>query len=933
METSNSRFFTRIDVLVAIGLVGFASLVALPAIHATRESARRTQCASNLRQIGVAMQGYLDAHQSLPYAARWTSEGLDIEKIDQEPWTGHATYENWVQSLLPYLGQGTLSDSFDRAAPITGESNAKARAAELPLMRCPADSFNRPDNHYNYAEPEGARADFARGDYAINGGSQAVGRYPGRSSAPAPEAPHYVFDRQTKSFQMWGNGVAGINKSFGRDDFTNGSSTLVAVNEVRAGIHTIDPRGTWALGMIGASITFAHGVTGDDAGPNKQGERADDILDCKRLHQLLGKETLMRENMPCCSYWNISGQATSRSLHTGGVNTLMMDGAVRFLSDDIDPSVWHVLHSRETPPGVIDESSIDAVRREPTPPPAPKGPRDDGPGRPAVPRELPLVNVVNSVGMELTLIPQGEFIMGTPDVTFDKDVPPECPPHRVRITKPYYLGTHEVTQEQFARIMGKNPSWHTTSSGLKDKPEQDTGLLPVEQVSWNDAVEFCHRLSQQPAEKDAGLVYRLPTEAEWEFACRSGKSDPFLWKFAAPDPMTGENAGETLPGNLDVVAVGSYPPNAFGVYDMRGNVYEWCADWFARDYYHRSPVDDPPGPTTGYLRVVRGGDWLFVGEGCMINRRITLPWQSNPYIGFRVAASADRLPTKVQPAPVSDRALPLLAIYSSHRNPKWMELIKLEPERRSATLLKASWSVSPSWSPDGRRIAFAEAKADIWIMDADGANLQNLTNGDFKFTKSPTWSLDGTRIAFSATKDDKVWSLFVIDDEGRHLQPLVKTPGQQMFPAWSPDGKQILFELTPDNKSGRQDLVVTDAAGTAVRTVREAVSYAAAPSWLPDSNRFVFTDWGKTKEQLKVVIASVDGSVVSDVTAGDDFDLFPVCSSDGRFIAYVHFDSRKDPRGDLVIYDVRQNTHRVVSKGTLISGEDSRPAWRPQAGR
>src|SRR5262249_4326336 len=138
---------------------------------------------------------------------------------------------------------------------------------------------------------------------------------------------------------------------------------------------------------------------------------------------------------------------------------------------------------------------------------------------------------------------------------------------------------------------------------------------PVERVTWEEAVEFCRRLSHLPEEKAAGRAYRLPTEAEWEYACRAGTATPFAQglslsgaqaNFDGGFPYGGGERGRSL---QKTTRVGSYPANNFGVHDLHGNVWEWCADWLDSLYYAASPKRDPQGPAAGQLRVLRGGSW------------------------------------------------------------------------------------------------------------------------------------------------------------------------------------------------------------------------------------------------------------------------------------------------------------------------------------
>jgi formylglycine-generating enzyme required for sulfatase activity len=207
------------------------------------------------------------------------------------------------------------------------------------------------------------------------------------------------------------------------------------------------------------------------------------------------------------------------------------------------------------------------------------------------PKEL-TVDFGKGVKLEMVLIPAGEFMMGSPDS--DKNArDDEKPQHRVRITKPFYLGKYPVTQEQWEAVMGNNPS---QSKGAKN---------PVESTSWNACQEFLGKLNARSA--DLGVKFQLPSEAQWEYACRAGSKTRYC--FADDESKLGDYAW--FSGNSDGKPhpVGEKKPNAWGLYDMHGNVWEWCQDWHGRDYYAKSPTDDPTGPATGSRRVHRGGCW------------------------------------------------------------------------------------------------------------------------------------------------------------------------------------------------------------------------------------------------------------------------------------------------------------------------------------
>lgn len=242
--------------------------------------------------------------------------------------------------------------------------------------------------------------------------------------------------------------------------------------------------------------------------------------------------------------------------------------------------------------------------------------------------------LLNSIGMTLVEIPAGQFDMGSaddePDASDD-----EKPRHRVSITRPFYLGAYEVTQAEYQQVMGDNPSWFSNSGFGKDRVAgMDTSRHPVHLVSWDDAVEFCRRLSELPAEKKARRSYRLPTEAEWEYACRAGTTT----RYAVGESLTSSAANARFGGPKGkTVAVGSYAPNRFGLYDMSGNVWEWCSDWYDPDYYKSSPSSDPAGPPEGHARVVRGGDWHDPVSFCRsANRDQARPARRDVGNGFRV---------------------------------------------------------------------------------------------------------------------------------------------------------------------------------------------------------------------------------------------------------------------------------------------------------
>lgn len=254
--------------------------------------------------------------------------------------------------------------------------------------------------------------------------------------------------------------------------------------------------------------------------------------------------------------------------------------------------------------------------------------------------------IVNSIGMRFALIPAGKFMMGSPEKEVYRSE--DEWPHEVTLTKPYYLGAYEVTQGQFEKIMGHNPSFYSAKGGGKLRvAKKDTSAYPVERIAWTDAAEFCAKLSAKE-----GKSYRLPTEAEWEYACRAGTKTVFHMgnKFNSNlgniNGLSYSSYGDETGGPFHraTIKVGEYKnhANAFGLFDMHGNVQEWCADWYADDYYKNSPKEDPRGPEKGSERVLRGGAWPSSAKACRSAARNHLAPEERSWTnGFRVLLEAN----------------------------------------------------------------------------------------------------------------------------------------------------------------------------------------------------------------------------------------------------------------------------------------------------
>ncbi|TES90079.1 MAG: hypothetical protein E3J94_05540 [Desulfobacteraceae bacterium] len=237
------------------------------------------------------------------------------------------------------------------------------------------------------------------------------------------------------------------------------------------------------------------------------------------------------------------------------------------------------------------------------------------------------LTITNSIGMKFVSIPAGTFMMGSPSDEPGRDNDERQ--HRVTLSKGFYMQATEVTQGQWQSIMGNNPSYF----------ENCGDNCPVEKVSWNDCQDFIRRLNQ----KEGTNKYRLPTEAEWEYACRAGSTTPFYTGTCISTDQANYDGDYSMPGcprgedREKTVRAGSFQPNLWVLYDMHGNVWEWCQDWYGD--YPTGQVTDPKGPSYGDSRVIRGGGWFNDARYCgsAYRSRNDPDIRGHYGLGFRVA--------------------------------------------------------------------------------------------------------------------------------------------------------------------------------------------------------------------------------------------------------------------------------------------------------
>jgi hypothetical protein len=324
----------------------------IPAVQASRESARRAQCLANIKQLCLALHSYHEQHRLLPPGAIWAPPGeplgsgrIPIGVLDhvtvEATFVDDRMFANWLMLLLPNLEEQNLQIPSNPGMPIGHPDNEALRATDLEVLKCPSDSFNGANNHFQRCTGAIDRG-YARGNYAMNCGTN-QNCLTGVTHNCKDGYSFLGLDLARDNSQLWGSGIGGVNRAFSLRQFPGGASHVVAVEEIRAGLSTSDRRGVWSLGYVGSSATGAHGAFGN-RGPNRG---ADLIQGCSVLSMDSGI-VLEEENMQCkSSRFEISERATARSQHPGGVVISLADGSAHFVSNEINVNAWHVMHRRD----------------------------------------------------------------------------------------------------------------------------------------------------------------------------------------------------------------------------------------------------------------------------------------------------------------------------------------------------------------------------------------------------------------------------------------------------------------------------------------------------------------------------------------------------------------------------------------------------------
>jgi formylglycine-generating enzyme required for sulfatase activity len=507
-----------------------------------------------------------------------------------------------------------------------------------------------------------------------------------------------------------------------------------------------------------------------------------------------------------------------------------------------------------------------------------------------------LATIHPTSGGEMVLVPAGSFTMG------DSSGRPDETPHAVTLQS-FYLDKFLVTQELYEKVMGVNPSKRKETKG------------PVERTQWTDAVRFCNRCSELE-----GLTpcydlntwecnfdasgYRLPTEAEWEYACRAGSTGKYSFGDAEAELpqyawLKPGSQGRPRP-------VGQKLPNRWGLFDMHGNVWQWCQDWYSDTYYAASSKNDPHGPATGTMRVLRGGAWDCTAEKCRsAYRHKEHPVYSDACFGSdsygfrraRKAGTGDKAPAVAAvPRPAVPQTVKTEQQPAPRPSPAPMPG-KLDPATFKGTIVFVS---------------DRSGTLKIWKMLASGKGATQLTHGEGP-DADPHFSPDGKTVLYTTQRGGlpEVWQMSR-DGSGAHFV----TKGSQA--SWAPDGKSIVF--IQDNQAFIRDL----ASGKESLVTPKDWQRCGVPAFSPDGRHFAVAS--RHLGDVGIFILSLDGKENHRLPSAEAC-CTPQWSSDGKkvlcqtvqghichvgvdgknweqmtFGADVQHDARYSPDGTLIVF-------------------------------
>jgi formylglycine-generating enzyme required for sulfatase activity len=551
-------------------------------------------------------------------------------------------------------------------------------------------------------------------------------------------------------------------------------------------------------------------------------------------------------------------------------------------------------------------------------------------GGDVAPDALPVL--ASATGGELVLLPAGSFSMG------DAAGRPDETPHQVEL-RSFYLDRHPVTQELYEKVLGVNPSKH------KDPKN------PVERTQWTDAVRFCNKCSERE-----GLTacydlktwecnldadgYRLPTEAEWEYACRAGATGRYTFGDAESELSSYAWFKQNSQGKPH--PVGQKQPNRWGLYDVHGNVWQWGNDWYAENGYKESPSQNPHGPATGKQRVLRGGAWDSSAEQCRAAyRHKEFPVYSDACFGadsygFRRARNAGpaakpgvvvaapksgESEKKIVPPPVAPvaplgsgkldkSALKGTIVFVSDRS-GMLKIWRMRADGSDAKQLTKGDSpdADPRFSPDGKRVLYTtlhEGFPEIWLMSRDGADPQFVAKGS-----QGNWSPDGKAIVF--IRDNQTYLRDLASGKEQRVTP--KDWERCGVPAFSPDGKQIAVASRHLSEIG---IFLLDLDGKAVRQLK-AEEACCTPQWSRDGKKMLCQT-----VQGHIHQVGVDGKNWEQLTFGADVQHDARYSPDERLILFCRAPS---PEGPWQICVKKRDADDEDFIALTEKGSNSLPDW------